>query len=95
MDSGTQGEKPMPKVSEERATTCVRLLSFTDLRLLKGIRYGRDHLRTKWKAGEFPEPVRLSPKRIAWREADIDKWIGDLTAKQPLVAKRSNRKAAA
>lgn len=25
--------------------------------------------------GRFPKPVRLSPRHVAWREANIDKWI--------------------
>jgi prophage regulatory protein len=41
----------------------------------KGVRYGTNHLRLMWKRGDFPEPIHLSPRRIAWREADIDAWI--------------------
>lgn len=55
----------------------MRLLRYDDL-ALKGINYGRDHLRHKCKAGEFPRPVQISPKRIAWREEDIDAWIASL-----------------
>jgi predicted DNA-binding transcriptional regulator AlpA len=55
----------------------MRLLRFEDL-ALKGISYGRDHLRYKCKAGEFPSPVQISPKRIAWREDDVDQWIASL-----------------
>jgi len=28
-------------------------------------------LRTK---GDFPEPIRLSPRRVGWRLADIEAW---------------------
>ena len=27
--------------------------------------------------GEFPKPVKLTERRVAWMEADIDKWISD------------------
>jgi prophage regulatory protein len=53
----------------------MRLIPFDRLAPDKGIRYSRDHLRRKCKAGEFPNPVSLSGKRIAWDEAEIDAWI--------------------
>ena len=31
------------------------------------------------KAGTFPAPVRLSARAVAWREADIDRWINERT----------------
>jgi len=27
------------------------------------------------RAGRFPQPVRISPGAVAWREGDIDTWI--------------------
>jgi prophage regulatory protein len=27
------------------------------------------------KAGRFPEPVRIGPRAIAWRESDVQEWI--------------------
>lgn len=27
------------------------------------------------KAGKFPKPIKLSPSRIAWTEAAIQKWL--------------------
>jgi prophage regulatory protein len=33
---------------------------------------------TRWrmiKRGEFPEPVRISPGRVAWKETDIRAWL--------------------
>lgn len=27
------------------------------------------------KKGTFPAPVRLSPRAVAWREADIKAWL--------------------
>ena len=35
----------------------------------KGIYYHMNHLRKLWKLGKFPEPIRLSPRKIAWRES--------------------------
>lgn len=38
---------------------------------------------TLWRmvrAGEFPEPVRLSRNIVAWRRADVDEWISGRTS---------------
>ena len=46
----------------------------------KGIRYNSNHLRRMWRHGEFPKPVNLSPRRIAWPEEEIDAWIDERIA---------------
>lgn len=43
-----------------------------------GVTYCRDHLRRKVEAGEFPRPVAVSDRRIAWIEADVITWITSL-----------------
>ena len=53
----------------------MKLIDFKSLGPTKGITYSRDHLRRKWKAGEFPKPVALSDRRIAFREDEIDNWL--------------------
>jgi prophage regulatory protein len=33
---------------------------------------------TLWRRvrdGSFPQPIRISPGRVAWRESDIEAWI--------------------
>jgi hypothetical protein len=40
-----------------------------------GIRYHPNHLRRLWTGGRFPRPIRLSPRRIAWRKSEILQWI--------------------
>lgn len=30
-------------------------------------------------AGEFPAKVQLSPRRVGWREADIQNWLSSLS----------------
>lgn len=29
------------------------------------------------REGRFPEPIRLSPRRIAWRKSDVLEWLKD------------------
>lgn len=33
------------------------------------------------KSGSFPRPLRLSPRRVAWAERDIEEW--KITASSP------------
>ena len=67
----------------------MKLITFAELGPKKGIHYCRDHLRRKWNSEEFPRPIPLSNKRIAWNEAEIDAWI---SAK---IHARDEKKAAA
>jgi len=42
--------------------------------------------RTSWlsgvKSGRFPQPIRLSPRRVAWKSIDIYSLIDDLAQSQ-------------
>ena len=58
------------------------LLPYEDLRPKKGIRYSRDHLRRKCKAGTFPQPINISDRCIAWLETEIDAWVKERTAER-------------
>jgi prophage regulatory protein len=53
----------------------MRVIPYGRLSPDKGIKYCRDHLRKKCKAGEFPKPIQISDKRIAWIEDEIDAWL--------------------
>lgn len=64
----------------------MKLLTFDELKSLKGIRYTRRHLTRKCDAGEFPRPLRLSPKRIAWPEDEIDAWLAARLAERDAKA---------
>jgi predicted DNA-binding transcriptional regulator AlpA len=53
------------------------LVSFAGLAAF-GIGYTRTHTRRLVKAGRFPQPVRPSEGRIAWRSVDIHEWLANL-----------------
>jgi predicted DNA-binding transcriptional regulator AlpA len=53
----------------------MKLITFGQLAVEKGINYSRDHLRRKCKAGEFPKPIPISDKRIAWDETEVEAWL--------------------
>lgn len=60
-----------------------------------GITYSRVHLRRMIDDGNFPEPVRLSEARIAWRSSDLLEWVSNRPTgriKRPKIScKRSRR----
>jgi prophage regulatory protein len=56
----------------------MRLISYYELRPLKGIIYTRPGISKLIRAGKFPKPIQISPKRIAWLEEEIDAHIAGL-----------------
>jgi prophage regulatory protein len=53
-----------------------RLLRASELATL----LGDVHIMTIWrwvKVGKLPKPIRLSPRAVAWRGADIAAWIAE------------------
>jgi prophage regulatory protein len=64
-----------------------RLLSFPDLKALKGIRYTRQHLDRLEKAGQWPQRVQVGPNRVAWWESEVDERNANL-ARGPLPTRQ-------
>jgi prophage regulatory protein len=62
------------KMTNSRA----RILSYDDLRKLKGISYTRQWILKLGKEGKFPRPVQLGAARVGFIEAEIDRWIAGL-----------------
>ena len=50
---------PLLSVREVRSATCL----------------GPTSLRNAVKIGEFPSPVRVGLRRVAWRVEDVQRWI--------------------
>jgi prophage regulatory protein len=53
-----------------------------ELKPLFGIGFSRVHLHRLEKAGKFPLRVRLSERRIAWRESELIAWAEDRSAQR-------------
>ena len=57
-----------------------RILTYGQLREIKGLTYCRTHLRRmydprgEWYAG-FPQPIQIGPARIGWWESEVDEWL--------------------
>jgi prophage regulatory protein len=68
----------------------MRLLSFEELRTVKGIRYSRQHIHRLMKSGRFPRPVKLSGSASgvnAWCEPEIDEHIQRCMAERDAPAR--------
>ena len=53
----------------------MRLLSYDELRPLKGIRYSKVHLWRSEREQKFPKRVPLGESRHGWIESEIDDWL--------------------
>lgn len=51
------------------------LLTYPELKRLKGIPYSRQHLKRLENAGQFPRRIRISVARIGWLEVEVDRWV--------------------
>lgn len=47
-------------------------------------RLSKRQLRRLWTSGDFPEPVRISPRRLAWPAAALEAWFQDRAAERGL-----------
>jgi prophage regulatory protein len=53
----------------------VRLLSYDELRPLKGIPYSKVHIWRLERDGKFPKRVPLGQSRHGWLDSEINEWI--------------------
>jgi prophage regulatory protein len=58
----------------------MKLLSYDDLRPVKGIHYSKVQIWRLEKLGKFPKRIEIGPGRRAWAEQEIDAWIANLIA---------------
>jgi prophage regulatory protein len=60
----------------------VRVLSYPELRSVKGIRFSRQWIAKLIQAGKFPAPINLSSATKAFIESEIDEWLRDRAAER-------------
>ncbi|PID35458.1 MAG: DNA-binding protein [Rhodobacterales bacterium] len=53
-----------------------KLLRRPDVETLTGL--SRTSIYRMMKSGDFPRPVRLGSRSVAWREADLMDWMDNL-----------------
>jgi predicted DNA-binding transcriptional regulator AlpA len=56
----------------------MRLLTYPELKTLKGVRYSRSHLRRLISDGLFPAPIEIGPGRKYWVDEEIDEHVRKL-----------------
>ena len=66
-----------------------KLLTFPELKPVKGIAYSRPQIWRKIKDGSFPRPIHVGKQRVAWVEGELDAWI------EKRIAERDAKKKAA
>ncbi|WP_300512939.1 AlpA family transcriptional regulator [Aliiroseovarius sp.] len=54
-----------------------KLLRRPEVEALTGL--SRTSIYRMMDEGEFPRPVRLGKRAVAWREADLAEWLNGLT----------------
>ncbi len=50
----------------------------------KGVPFSKNHIRRLVRMGRFPKPFRLSERRPAWTEAQLDAWVSAREAERDL-----------
>jgi prophage regulatory protein len=56
----------------------MRLLPIKDV--MAAVSLSRAQIWRLQNAGEFPKSVQVTPGRVAWVEAEIDRWVRDRIA---------------
>jgi prophage regulatory protein len=62
----------MTKVS---ASVSGRLLSYRDLKSIKGVRWSRQWIAKQIAAGKFPKPISLGENSRCFLESEVDAFI--------------------
>lgn len=69
-------------------TIPLRLIRAPEVFELTGLR--RTTIYEKVKAGDFPAPVKLSVRSVAWRLAEVEDWINSRQSTRPALATVGN-----
>ena len=63
----------MKQQSAEQSCPVLRLLRLPEVKLRVGL--GRSAIYAKIKRREFPSPVNVGPRAVAWISDEITRWI--------------------
>jgi predicted DNA-binding transcriptional regulator AlpA len=56
----------------------MRMLSYADLKTIKGIPWSRQYINKLVKLGKFPKPAYLGPQTTAFFENEVDEHLANL-----------------
>jgi prophage regulatory protein len=66
-------QRPAPHAQYEASQKAAKLLRRPEVEARTGL--SRSTLYEWMKRGEFPQPVRLGTRIVAWRESDVTEWL--------------------
>lgn len=53
----------------------MRVIGIDDLRTIKGIEYSRPSIYRLIRLNQFPVPIHLGDRRVAFVESEVDAWL--------------------
>ncbi len=59
---------------KQEALEALRLIRIDEVIRLTGLK-SRVDIASRVKKGEFPRPLKIGPRAIAWHESEIRRWI--------------------
>lgn len=68
----------MPATQSESKTTSKLLYRADDLTKMLG--FGKAHLYSLMKRGEFPQPIKIGQRAVAWPAQTIETWLSERMA---------------
>ncbi|MEG1233624.1 MAG: AlpA family transcriptional regulator [Acinetobacter sp.] len=66
------------KSSKNQQTESNRLIRRKEVQAKTGL--GASSIYAMMKQGNFPQSLKLSERRVAWVESDVDQWVADRIA---------------
>lgn len=58
-----------------------KLLRRPEVEAITGL--SRASIYARMAKGDFPRPMRLGPRAVAWRDSDVQEWIDSLNPADP------------
>ena len=71
VEVAAESHTPLPQKAEKKQS---RLLTFNELKTLKGIDDTRQNIHRLEKAGKFPKRIKIGA-RVYWYEHEIDEYV--------------------
>jgi prophage regulatory protein len=70
------GQKEITETMDSKPEKFLRLTE-----VQKRVPYSRSTIYLKVSRGEFPKPIDLGARAVAWLESDVDEWIASRISK--------------
>lgn len=60
----------------------MKLVTKNELTNEMGVPYSHVHIWRLVKAGQFPAPLKLGPRKVAWLRSEVEEWIEQKAAER-------------